>query len=756
MAKGRISGGQVDFTSGELDPSIKRNDTDPRHKAGARQMSNWRILASKGVQNRPGRRAIFLPATADRISEVLMAPGQIFFIAFGAGTLRVYNAAGALVFTQGGFAWSLATFNQVVHDTMGLSIYITFPGQIPQVLTWDGVSQTSTWTVAAYAETIQSGQKRTPFFRISPKNITLLPSGISGSVTLTFSASIGMTNAWIGTRIRYGGTAQFLITAVASGSVCTATVQVAPPTGLSGNVNFLNGTFNVGDVIIGSSTGARGVVTSFSPTLIVWQPLPQIAGGFVAFNSGDVLVGPNGNTTITAFGATAGPQAILVWDDEVMNTLRGWPASVRVDQSRLIFSNIPSVPNGIIWSAINTPNDLFVDTLSLPTTAMFELAPGKSQVLFVEPGADSNEFVFTTQGIYYIPISVTNPLKPGSVAFNLVSRDGASAVQPRQIQEVIVYINAGNLRPMAIVATGSYSRPYESRDIADMNTHLFTGPVAIAAPSADGTFPERYAYVLNADGTIAVGAYDIENGQIKGNVGWLPWVSPGNVKWLNAQGADLIFSTSYSPNGITPVAVCSRLDDTIYLDGAMFVNAIPTALTPPGGKGPFWWIPLGSVDLMDQSTRMMGTYQIDANGFIVPQFNGGENLTAATLIGGQTWSATLEPWVPIAPAGQYVGQRMAKRRITRFEVYYMNSTGFLFAKLYSDKLRPGGPALGAVVGSRRIATWNQEDDPTLAPPLREDADMWRPLGRSHDPRACIIKDTPGPLLIAEVGIVATV
>src|SRR4249920_1004642 len=114
MPAGKITGGQNDFSSGELDISIKRNDGDPRRKAGTRQLSNWRILASKSVQNRPGRRAIFLPPTADRVSEVLMAPGQIFFIAFGAGTLKVFNAAGAQVFTQGGFLWSLLTFNSVV------------------------------------------------------------------------------------------------------------------------------------------------------------------------------------------------------------------------------------------------------------------------------------------------------------------------------------------------------------------------------------------------------------------------------------------------------------------------------------------------------------------------------------------------------------------------------------------------------------------------------------------------------------------
>ena len=47
----------------------------------------------------------------------------------------------------------------------------------------------------------------------------------------------------------------------------------------------------------------------------------------------------------------------------------------------------------------------------------------------------------------------------------------------------------------------------------------------------------------------------------------------------------------------------------------------------PAGKGPLWFIQWQAVTLIDQGTRMMGTYLIDANGNIVPQFIGGENLT---------------------------------------------------------------------------------------------------------------------------------
>jgi hypothetical protein len=60
------------------------------------------------------------------------------------------------------------------------------------------------------------------------------------------------------------------------------------------------------------------------------------------------------------------------------------------------------------------------------------------------------------------------------------------------------------------------------------------------------------------------------------------------------------------------------------------------------------------------------------------------------------------------------------------------------------------------MNTRRITAYNQGDDATKPPPLRETAERWRPLGRSFDPRMAIIKDTPGPLLIEEIGMEATI
>ena len=118
MAIPKIIGAQRDFSAGELDVAMKRADENPVMKIGARQASNWRILNSGAASNRPGRRILFLET--GRVEKVLMSPGNVFFLVFGPGYLRVYNAAGANVFSStvkgdgaSAISWTGATVGNV-------------------------------------------------------------------------------------------------------------------------------------------------------------------------------------------------------------------------------------------------------------------------------------------------------------------------------------------------------------------------------------------------------------------------------------------------------------------------------------------------------------------------------------------------------------------------------------------------------------------------------------------------------------------
>lgn len=753
----KIVTAQRDFSAGAIDPTAKRADDIPAVKAGGRQMTNWRILESKAITNRQGRAAQFLVAANARIEEFDLAPGSTFKIVFAPGILQIYSAANAVLFSQTGFPWgNAADVAKIVWAVNGRVIYIAFPSALspttpPYTLTWNGVT---TFTFSNFAEQLNGNQKRTWFYRISPQGVTMQPSDVTGVIFVDFSAPI-MTAAHIGTRVRFLGR-QIQLTGIVSATRMGGVVQETLPYGFRMNMaSNPQLVFAVGDVITGLTTGATAIITSMDPSAINCQLIPGPRGG-IGFQPGEGIAGPSGAANILPGGgnvATIFPQPVTVWDDEVMNSLRGYPQSVFVDQGRLGFCNFPALPNAIGWSAINSPNDLYIDGTA--TGGMLELAPDKSQVYFVTPGTESNEFVFTDKKVYYIPISVTNPLKAGSVAFQTISGDGAAQVQPRFARESIVYVNAGQTRLMTLATIGAYQRPFEAREISELHNHLFATPKVIAAPSADASFPERYIYVVNTNGTVVVGKYQLENGQIKGTVSFLPWNGVGSVSWMAAYQNRVQFSTSY-PGVLGGVNVAELLDVTQYLDAGLFVNAIPTPLTPPVGKGPLWWLPNGSVELIDQGTRMMGTYQIDANGNIIPQNNGGENLLSATLVAGQMWTATFEPFIPLPAPGQNVGQRMKKRRVAEMAAAVKDSTGFYMARLFSGPLTPNGPALGTVVNIRRFPAWNQGDNPLNPPPLREEVESWRPLGRATDPRVAIVKDTPGPLTILELNTEVTV
>jgi hypothetical protein len=762
----KILGAQRDFSSGEIDVALKRADDHPARKTGLRQMANMRVLNSAAIQNRPGRSALFpISGNCTRIEEFTISPGHNFKIGLGAGRLQFISTAGTVVNdfttiagTATALPWTLVNLNNVVYAIFGLSVYVTFAGMRPQVYTWDGVS---TWSVANYTELVSGTQKRTPFYRISPAGISISPSGQTGAISIGTSVPI-FTAAHIGTRIRFVGR-QILLTGYVDATHMNALVEESLPGSQTiGFASDPSATFAVGDEVLGSNSGSRGLITLINAgsKIIVVQLLNQNIsatsgifgpGSVFAFTVGDTIVGPGGAMLSTAANPVAAPSLAATWDEEIMNDLRGYPASCFVDQYRLGFCNLPGLPNGILWSAINAPTDLYANDASSPSNAIFELAPDKVQVFYVVPGAESSEFVFCDRKLYYIKIDASNPLKPGSVGFQILSSDGCAQVQPRASEEIIVYANAGRNSMMAIIAPGNYYRPFNTKNLSEFHGHLFDNITAIAMPNADGAFNERYAYVMNGDNSLVVGKYTVKDGDFAGTIGWGPWSSNGALSWVAAWDADVLFTSSYFGTRI-----CEILDDTQYLDAALIVNSLPTAFAAPVGKGPLWWIPSQTVSLMDQVTRSMGTYQIDANGFIIPQFSGGENLSIASLVSGQPWTAIIEPFCPDASPGADVHQRMFKRRISRFACYVVHSTGFLMARLFSGPATRTSPALGTVMNTHRVTAWNQDDDATLPPPLRETAERWRPLGRAFDPRVAIIKDTPGPMQILEIGIEASI
>lgn len=714
---------QRDFSAGEIVDHAKRRDDSPMVRSGGRQMSNKRILASGAMDQRPGRVALFLEN--GRTDEIRIYPTIHYKFSFGEGSLHIRDANNVVVLSQGGFPWTLATVQRIVWAVIGTDVVICFQGMRPRIARWNG----STWSTLDFEFRITNGgQKRAPFLRLSRGGVTMTPSGQTGSITIDFSSPV-LVAGHVGTRMRYQGR-QLTITAVSSATSATATVNERLLGGQRLTFSSaVDGSFTVGDIVSGSISGARGEISAFPTSTTMDVVLLSMQGfhysGGIS-QSTDTVIGPTAQGVLSAVPVEIAPPASPNWDEEAMNTLRGWPSSVFADQERLGFCDFPNIPGGIAWSAIGVPNDMHVGAVA--DDGLFEIVPRSARVYHVVGGDD--EFVFTNIGVFYIPITEANPLRPGSVAFREVTSDAAAAVKPISTPDGVVFVTEGLKRVVAIRPTGQTAKPYLTRDVSEFHSHLIKSPVALAASTGDGQFAERYVYVLNADGTLAVGRYDFG----KEWVGWVPWTAADGAafEWVSALGPSVLFHTRYTHGGTTRRLV-ETPDVNAWLDSQVSVGNLPPALAPGPGLGPLWFMAGGTVALMD-GLKYLGTRSIDTLGNIIA--TGGETFPAG-VVAGLSWREVFEPFVPHVEGGQSAKQTMRRRKIAKGAVTVQRSIGFMIA-------------------GRRVPPYRKGENEDGAPVMREETFRFKKLGRRFDPRIELVKDMPGPLRVLEMAMEVTI
>ena len=383
-----------------------------------------------------------------------MGPNFPFDLCFASGRVQI-RQNGAVVFTGTGLPWTAANVKQIVFKRSSrLQIVICFPGMQPQVISW--TENSTTFAIAPYEVQVIGNSKRTPFYRISPQGITLmLPSAARLCRRYGHPGHVGP-----GVRCGNGRHIHPVHRPADPdhrGDRLDARHRHAPgdPVRERGALLFgnqatpLDQLVAVGDVVIGQISGAKGQVTSVSSsTKTILVQLLSLEW-FSAVGAADAVVGPGGEAAAPRRRSGIGPSGrgddLGRGGDERL--FRGWP-QCRASPTRTgsaASPTSPRVPPGVSWSAINNPIDLYVPTEEQFITAdnaIFELAPGKSQVLHIVAGAESDEFVFCDNAIYWIPINIQNPLSAtGAVVFNKID-EGAANVQPRFFRGSIVYINA--------------------------------------------------------------------------------------------------------------------------------------------------------------------------------------------------------------------------------------------------------------------------------------------------------------------------
>ena len=703
---------QKDFSAGQINASAVRRDDLDQVRAGAKIMCDFDWLGSNGLTRRRGS-----TKKSDKSGKVVVmspAAGELHTIVLGDGKFTVINTlTDAVIQTVTGCPWNATQIYEMDRDWWDNRIVVAHQSFAPQVLTYSSGS----WSRVdfAFADDVNGGF-RMPFFRFADTGITLLPSARTGTgITVTASASV-FVPGHVGVVFTYGDR-QFEVTGYTSAVEVTADVkQELPPTHrVTVQLTSIPG-FQIGDVVEGATSGAKGIIAAIgTPTADDLQVV--LIENIGRFRTSENIVGPTGNSTVSANSVEDTIQALTVWEEQFMSDHRGWPGAVTRDRRRLIFSNFAQKPGAVLWGAIDAIDDFLITGDA--EGAILEFVPDEGEVRSVTGGPD--QFVLTDESAYYIPISASNPLKAGSVEFKLIGAGGASSVRPVQTNQGLAYVTQDGAGINVLAPTGQTAAPYRIQDITRYHVGLINDAIEIAASTGNVDTPGDHLYIVNSDGTMVLGRYDPENNW----AGFQPWNSVWEAKSV-AVNANRILLTLEKDFGNGTVSRLAELSKNAILDAEELV-ASPSALIPS--------LAGATVTIRSDNPIYGGSGVVGSLGELPLTSGPNANIYVGTAVTPQ-----IEPFLPNFQGGEDFGQRKRRRKVGKAAITVRNSQGFVFEKNSRQK---------------RVPAYFAGEDQSQLPPKRDDTYTFRCLGREFDPELSFKQDHPGSWEILEVGMEVT-
>lgn len=204
---------KTSFAAGELAPELLGRADLRAFENGARRLRNVFIQPTGGVTRRPGLRHVArLPGPA-RLIAFEFNTEQTYLMVLTEGALRVFLGDAVIATLDG--PWSAAMLPQIGFTQNADTLLLTHPDMVPQRVT----RTLSGWTIAPWSFL------REPFYRFADPDVTLTPSGTTGTVDLAASAPVFLPGH-VGVRFRIAGKRVRIMT-VASPVLASAVIEDA-------------------------------------------------------------------------------------------------------------------------------------------------------------------------------------------------------------------------------------------------------------------------------------------------------------------------------------------------------------------------------------------------------------------------------------------------------------------------------------------------------------------------------------------------
>ena len=551
---------QTTFAAGELDPTLRSQVDLKAYQNGAKQLRNMWRRSTGGVERRPGFLDAFGLLVRVRLEPFEFSSSQRYLVGFSHNAVTVFDASGNQIATVAA-PWTAAQADQLTTSQQG-DVMVICHQDIPIRLLKRTGPTSFTLETFAFELSIDARRLYAPFYKFLPAAVTMTPSGSTGAITLTCSASF-FRSEYVGLRIRIYDV-DVLITAVTNQFLASGTVQgelkgkydIDPFKTTKGStvvevLHVFHG-LSTGQVItIGGANGCGRIPASyfngaFAVTVLddnrytiqlgtmsysVREDLNQDGTDEtnVYTSAHDSEDGGGSNVSFTVAGA-----ATRNWLEPAFSVVRGYPGASGFHEGRLWLGGTPSQPDGRFGSNALNPYRFDVgkgydgDSVQLSTGS-----EDASEIRHIVSNGDLQIYSAVRESIFVTRDG--EPITPTNSRTRTQSTAGCSKVAPVTIDGVSLFVQENGLS-VSELAFSSERGGYAANSISVLAGHLIRSPVSATVSQGTVNRSEQFAYFANSDGTIAV----YHSNRAENIAGWGLWtLGDGFVHSVCALGNDL-------------------------------------------------------------------------------------------------------------------------------------------------------------------------------------------------------------------------
>ncbi len=284
-------------------------------------------------------------------------------------------------------------------------------------------------------------------------------------------------------------------------------------------------------------------------------------------------------TIIPFFDTTAITSGAWVYEtgfEDVWSVTRGWPKSCTFHSGRLWFGGSSSRPQTLWGSKVGLffdydPGQIFDDD-AIDVTLDTDQVNGI--VNLFSAGALQ---IFTTGGEFATFQGVGVAITPSNIDIRRQTQEGSTiALRPVEIDGGTIYVKRGGGAIIEFIFD-DLQQSYTSNSVTLLSSHLIITPVDIAVDKSNSSNDAALLYVVNSDGTMAVGAF-LKAQKVIAFTEYVSSASTGLIKNVVVDETGVWLVIERTLNSVTN-RYLEKFDENLLMDSAFSATGAISSVT---------------------------------------------------------------------------------------------------------------------------------------------------------------------------------